>query len=175
MSGASRTTLSRHPAGVCLAAMLSMLPAANAPAQEQQDPFADWTCRLCPEYFGWSGQVDFGAAYVSDDSLRFGSYRGLDEKGLYAALDGSARYLDEQGRYVDAWGRDLGLDARELAVRGGRQGRYQLRFFLARNPDLARPRRPDPVLRPGWRDTEPAGRLDSCTHHSRHDRPAGRP
>lgn len=91
-------------------------------------PFAAWTCRLCPEVEGWWGEALFGPGWVSDDSLRFGSYRGLEEKGAYLALDGDAHYRGERGAFIDIRTRDLGLDARELSASGGRQGRFELRF-----------------------------------------------
>ncbi len=66
--------------------------------------------------------------YVSDDSLRFGDYRGLEEEGFYAAVDGDVHFRDLTGRYFDLYARDLGYDSRQLDMRGGKQGVYELRF-----------------------------------------------
>jgi MtrB/PioB family decaheme-associated outer membrane protein len=116
----------------CATLFLAML-AGNTFAQDEDttaddDPFSDWACRLCPEAAGWWGNALFGLGWVSDDSLRFGSYRGLEQEGAYAALDGEVHYRDEQGRFLDLFTRDLGLDSREFDVRGGRQGTYELRL-----------------------------------------------
>jgi len=97
-------------------------------AQAQEAEPAIYKCKQCVKYTGWRGVLDFGLGYVSDDSLRFGDYRGLDEKGFYAALDGNIHFKNLQGRYFDLYASDLGYDSRQLKMRGGNQGRYQLRF-----------------------------------------------
>ena len=97
---------------------------ANA---EESEPLI-YSCRQCVEYTGWRGVLDFGPGYVSDDSLRFGDYRGLEKKGFYAAVDGDVHFRNLQGRYFDLYARDLGYDSRQLEMRGGNTGFYQLRF-----------------------------------------------
>ena len=87
-----------------------------------------WVCSLCIYPLGWFGTLDFGAAYVTDSSPKFGDYRGLDEKGGYLALDGDTHYRDQLGRYIDLYARNLALDSRQIEMRGGRQGRYALRL-----------------------------------------------
>ncbi|HEY5776933.1 MAG TPA: MtrB/PioB family decaheme-associated outer membrane protein, partial [Xanthomonadales bacterium] len=76
----------------------------------------------------WRGSIDFGAAYINNDSYRFGDYRGLEKEGLYAAVDGDVHYRDLQGRYFDLYAHNLGYDSRELDMRGGNQGFYEIRF-----------------------------------------------
>lgn len=102
-------------------------PSAQAQETEQTEPRI-YKCKQCVKYVGWRGYLDFGLAYVSDDSFRFGDYRGLEEKGFYVALDGDLHYRNLQGRYFDLYARDLGHDSRQLEMRGGNQGRYELRF-----------------------------------------------
>jgi len=89
---------------------------------------AIYACKACVKYTGWRGSIDFGGAYISDDSYRFGDYRGLEELGLYAAVDGDAHYRNLQGDYFDLYARDLGYDSREIDTRVGNQGFYELRF-----------------------------------------------
>ena len=91
-------------------------------------------CKQCIKYYGWRGDLDFGLAYASDDSFRFGDYRGVEEKGFYAAVDGDVHFRDRQGRYFDLYMRNLGLDSRQLDMRGGNQGRYELRFAWSEIP-----------------------------------------
>ena len=85
-----------------------------------------WTCKYCAFEEGWSGEVEGGAGYVSDDSFKFGEYNGLQDKGAYPIANGSARYRDENADYFDLRVRDLGLDTRSVGMEGGRQGTYKL-------------------------------------------------
>ena len=107
-------------------AMLLSVQSPVVKAQETEPSI--YKCTRCIEYTGWRGVLDFGLAYVSDDSLRFGDYRGLDEKGFYAALDGDVHYRNLTGQYFDLYASNLGYDSREIDMRGGNQGRYELRF-----------------------------------------------
>jgi hypothetical protein len=76
-----------------------------------------WQCKLCPAPGGWTGEVDAGAGWVSDSSLKFGDYRGLEEEGGFTAVDGAARYRGEAGRFLDVRMRDLGIDSRSVELR----------------------------------------------------------
>jgi MtrB/PioB family decaheme-associated outer membrane protein len=85
-----------------------------------------WVCEYCAFEKGFSGEVEAGAGYVSDDSFKFGEYNGLHDEGPFAIGNASARYRDEDADYLDLRARDLGLDTRSLDVEGGRQGKYKL-------------------------------------------------
>jgi len=85
-----------------------------------------WSCKYCAFEEGWSGEVEGGAGYVSDDSYKFGEYNGLQDKGAYPVANGWARYRDENADYFDVRARDLGLDTRSINMEGGRQGAYKL-------------------------------------------------
>jgi hypothetical protein len=52
---------------------------------------SDWICKYCVFEEGWSGEVEGGAGYVSDDSYKFGEYNGLQDKGAYPVANGWAR------------------------------------------------------------------------------------
>jgi MtrB/PioB family decaheme-associated outer membrane protein len=91
-------------------------------------------CKPCIRYTGWRGDLDFGLGYVTDDSLRFGDYRGLEEEGFYAAVDGDLHFRNLDGQYFDMYARDLGYDSRQLEMRGGNQGLYELRFGWQETP-----------------------------------------
>ena len=91
-------------------------------------------CKQCIKYTGWRGEFDFGLGYLTDDSLRFGDYRGTEKKGAYAAVDGDLHFRDLDGRYLDLYASDLGLDSRQIEVRGGNQGYYELRFGWSEIP-----------------------------------------
>ncbi len=111
---------------ILLPAMLFSMQAALVGATEPEVSKSE--CRQCIKYYGWRGDLDLGLAYASDDSFRFGDYRGVEEKGFYAAVDGDVHFRNQQGRYFDLYARNLGLDSRRLDMRGGNQGRYELRF-----------------------------------------------
>jgi len=46
---------------------------------EETESIPPHPCKQCIKYTGWRGELDFGLGYVSDDSLRFGDYRGLED------------------------------------------------------------------------------------------------
>ena len=106
-----------------------VLLSAHSPVTEAQDAEPSiYGCKQCVKYTGWRGSIDFGGGYVNNDSYRFGDYRGLEKEGLYAAIDGDVHYRDLQGRYFDLFATNLGYESRELDMRGGNQGFYEIRF-----------------------------------------------
>jgi len=108
-----------------LLAALGVLGAAGA-ASAQVDT-SQWKCSSCPYPKGTTGSVDVGIGGVSDKSQKFGDYTGLDNQGAFGILGGSVNRRDDNGYFADLWGRDLGLDSRQLYGEAGREGRYTLR------------------------------------------------
>jgi len=107
---------------------------AEGQAEGQAVDTSRWLCSLCNYLEGWYGTVDFGPGYVSESSLKFGDYRGLEEKGFFPSLDGNAHYRDGNGHYYDLYARDLGIENRQLEMRGGRQGHYEVRLAYQEIP-----------------------------------------
>ena len=109
---------------------LSVSMATLADTVEQEIPTdvdtSRWSCKYCAFEEGWSGEVEGGAGYVSDNSYKFGEYNGLQDKGAYPVANGQARYRDGNAGYFDVQARDLGLDTRSINMEGGRQGTYKL-------------------------------------------------
>ena len=106
-----------------------LLLGVQSPATEAQETEPSiYKCKQCVKYTGWRGILDFGLGWVNDDSLRFGDYRGLEEQGFYAAIDGDIHYRNLQGRYFDLYATNLGYESREFDMRGGNTGLYELRF-----------------------------------------------
>ncbi|HYA37900.1 MAG TPA: MtrB/PioB family decaheme-associated outer membrane protein [Candidatus Methylomirabilis sp.] len=87
---------------------------------------SQWLCKYCTFEKGWSGTVDLGATYVSEDSFKFGEYTGLNKKGAYFLGDGSARFRGEDANYWNIEATDLGLDSRSVSLEGGQQGAVTL-------------------------------------------------
>ena len=108
-----------------LLAALGVLGAAGA-ASAQVDT-SQWKCSACPYPKGTTGSVDAGVGYVSDKSQKFGDFTGLDNKGAFLDLSGNVSHRNENGYFADLWGRDLGLDSRQLYGEAGREGLYTLR------------------------------------------------
>jgi len=115
-----------------LPALLLSVQSPLVKAQETKSIRSE--CKQCIKYTGWRGVLDFGLGYVSDDSLRFGDYRGLEEDGFYAAVDGDLHFRNLDGRYFDLYATNLGYDSRQLEMRGGNQGFYELRFGWRETP-----------------------------------------
>ncbi|PKL95922.1 MAG: hypothetical protein CVV18_03635 [Gammaproteobacteria bacterium HGW-Gammaproteobacteria-8] len=93
--------------------------------QEIKAPdFEKWECKNCNFDYGWSGSVLLGAGYTSDQLFEFGNYRGLDDDGMHANAAIDLQFRAEDGRQLEVYGEDLGLENRDLFVRGGRQGSY---------------------------------------------------
>lgn len=83
-------------------------------------------CKNCPDTTGWSGWVEGGAGYQSDDDAHFGRYTGYYDKGGKLNLNGDLKYLDEDGNIFEGQFDDLGVDSRRIRLEGGRQGSYKI-------------------------------------------------
>ena len=120
---------------MCLAIALALGAPTMASAQAVGDnngatrDFSDWACERCPDSDrGWFGDFDFGIGWISDDSLRYGNYRGHDEKGGYLALSGEGGYRDAEGNWVEFSANELDVESRQIHISGGREGVYELRM-----------------------------------------------
>jgi len=125
------------------AALVLAVQAALAAAEEKPStadvvlPPVDttqWKCKFCALPQGWSGDVELGAAFVSDDSFKFAEYTGL-EKGGYVVAGADVRYNspDSANRW-DLYATNLGFPYRALDVDGGKQGAYRLRLHYGEIP-----------------------------------------
>jgi MtrB/PioB family decaheme-associated outer membrane protein len=121
--------LTKNKLLVALSACI-LLPFSNPGlSDEAADPpdKTKWVCKLCVISSGWFGEWELGLIYVDDPTPKFADYRGLDDDGFYLKADGNSRYRNAEGFYFDFYSRNLGLDSRSLEMRGGNQGRYELR------------------------------------------------
>ncbi len=108
---------------------MSIVKGADVPpatAEAANIDTSKWKCKYCEFEEGFSGEVEVGAGYVSDDSFKFGEYNGLFEKGAYFIGNATALYRDEDANYMDLFIRDLGLEKRTIGIEGGKQGKYKL-------------------------------------------------
>jgi MtrB/PioB family decaheme-associated outer membrane protein len=113
---------------VMLCQVLSAAAAADTSEAEIPDgvDMSRWECEYCTFEEGFSGEVEGGAGYVSEDSYKFGEYNGLKDDGAFLIGNATARYRDENAGYLDLRARNLGLDTRSVDIEGGRQGNYRL-------------------------------------------------
>ena len=118
-----------------LAVASVLLAAATARAQEAATPnLSEWACSKCPFERGYDADVKAGLGYVDDSSAKFGDYRGLDEEGGVLILDAEGRASLESGYALEYELLDLGTDAREAQIGGGKQGEYEFSLFYDRIP-----------------------------------------
>ena len=106
------------------------LPIAAGLLLADSDPFAPLLAETRPLQTrlqtDYSGTVELGLGYVSDDNFMFGQYNGLHEKG--AVLIGNLSW--NQFRSGDSFWRaeltDAGLDTREGALTWGMTNRFSI-------------------------------------------------
>jgi len=114
--------------------LLGTLSAAASGAASAVDT-SQWKCEKCPfEKEHFTATVDGGGGTVSEESAKFGDYTGLDKKGPYFVLGGSAQYRGAGGTYGSVTATDLGLDSRAIEAEGGKEGRFALRFGYSEIP-----------------------------------------
>lgn len=115
-----------------LLAALGVLSAAGTAAAQVDT--SQWKCETCPYPKGAGGTVQAGVSAVKNASTTFGDATGLNQRGPYLDLGGTATFRDEGGYYADVTASDLGLDIRRLEAQSGREGLYNLRFGYAEIP-----------------------------------------
>lgn len=76
--------------------------------------------------------VEIGAGYNSKDSVRFGQFSGLTDKGGFPILGFNWLSRDQanDAQYWQIHGANLGLDSRKLQAQGGLQGLWNLSFSV---------------------------------------------
>ena len=118
--------------GACMLALFT----SPVLADESADPpdTSKWVCKLCPISGGWMGEWDLGLIYVDDATPKFADYRGMLNHDWYLEASGETSYRNEQGYYFDLIGRNLGLSSRALEMRGGKQGKWELRANYSEIP-----------------------------------------
>ncbi len=82
------------------------------------------------------GEVDLGLGYVSDDSFAFGRYSGLEQEGPYLMADFHLRLRPGRPDYLFARGKNLGLNARSVLFKYGKQGNYDTFFSYDQLPNF---------------------------------------
>ncbi len=115
--------------GMATAMLLNLEAQAAEPVDSKR-----WLCNFCTYAAGWFGSLDIGPGYASDSSLKFADYRGIDDEGVFLSVYGDIHYRNHDGLYFDLYARDLGTHNRQLELRGGRPGRFELRFAFSEIP-----------------------------------------
>ncbi len=97
-------------------------------------------------------QIELGIGYVSRETARFGVHNGLDEQGLVGVASFELQAVEAAGRHAGYWllsGRDLGTDARSIALQQGRQGTYQISLDYDELPTVRSHSGRTPFTNPG--------------------------
>ncbi len=78
--------------------------------------------------------VELGAGYNSHDSVRFGQFSGLTDKGGFpiVGFNWISRDQANDAQYWQVHGANLGLDSNKFQLQGGIQGRWDASFSLDR-------------------------------------------
>lgn len=109
--------------------------------------------------------VELGVGYVSDDSYKFGDYRGLQREGAH--LIGNLelnRRSEDNTHYFRLDARNLGLDSRSVNMQGGEAGNYGLRLEYDQIPKLFSDSYQTPFVNPGSTSlTLPTGFVRAAT------------
>src|SRR5262245_6777071 len=72
-----------------------------------------------------ASSASVGLGYTPDDGRRFGQYNGINEKGTYGLIDFNfVKRNDETGTWLNLFGRNVGLDNRQLRFEHNRQGNW---------------------------------------------------
>jgi MtrB/PioB family decaheme-associated outer membrane protein len=80
-----------------------------------------------------SGSIGLG--YTPNDGPRFGQYNGINEKGAYGLLDFNfVKRDDETGTWLNIFGRNVGLEDRQLRFEHQRQGNWGYFIDYSRIP-----------------------------------------
>ncbi len=107
--------------GMLAALQLSLEVRAEEPVDS-----SGWLCNFCTYAAGWFGSLDIGPGYASDSSLKFADYRGIEDEDAFMSVYGDIHFRNSDGRYFDLYARNLGTHSRQLEIRGGREGRFEL-------------------------------------------------
>lgn len=73
--------------------------------------------------------IEVGIGKTSNDSYKYGDYQGLEKAKPYLITNLLvSRRGEDNASYLDITGRNLGLDARNLKIKGGKQNDYGVRL-----------------------------------------------
>jgi MtrB/PioB family decaheme-associated outer membrane protein len=116
----------RHQFQPCMLAVAVL--AAYTPAFAAED---DAVAQLAQP----SSSISIGAGQVTQNNKRFGEYSGMDRQGVYGLADADIARRDEStGTWLKFYGRNLGLESRELRFEHERQGDWGYFIDYSRTP-----------------------------------------
>src|SRR5262245_25858647 len=119
-----------------LSAIAMALAAAFGPARAVEPVAPQNVDPLVPNSVNTAASVaSVGIGYASDDARRFGQYNGINEDGFYGLIDLNwVRRDDGTGTWTRLFGRNVGLDDRQLRFEQQRQGNWGYSIDYMRVP-----------------------------------------
>ena len=106
--------------GLLIAPLALVVSSALA---QSEDPFAALTKETRPLTTRWqteyTGSLELGLGYISDNNFMFGQYNGLQEDGVILIGDFNWNSFSNADSYWQASLTDLGLDTREGRITWG--------------------------------------------------------
>ena len=124
-----RSGADRRLIAIALAAAFAPAQAVEPVAPQNIEPVAPAAMNTA------ASSASIGAGYASHDARRFGQYNGINEDGFYGLLDFNWVRRDEQtGTWTRIFGRDVGLESRQLRFEQQRQGNWGYSLDYSRIP-----------------------------------------
>lgn len=108
--------------------------------QENEEPFVFVLEDQPPNLVGVTSQIEAGAAFITEDSFKFGDFTGLDDKGLEFLgnfdIGRRSQYDADRAIHWRLRGTNLGLASRSADVEVAEQGRFGLELAFLDIPRL---------------------------------------
>ena len=152
-----KSTIEKRFVRTVLAASIAAIGVSVSPVAVADDEIASL---IRPD-----SQVELGVGNVSRDSFKYGDYTGLHREGahLIGNIDLNRRN-EANTHYFSLTGRNLGLDSRNLTIKGGEQGNFGLRLEYDEIPKFYNDTYQTPYLGAGsTRLIQPTGITDAAS------------
>ncbi|MDP2366741.1 MtrB/PioB family decaheme-associated outer membrane protein [Rhodoferax sp.] len=153
-----KSTIEKRFVRTVLAASIAAIGVSVSPVAVADD---DEVARLIRP----DSQVELGVGNVFRDSFKYGDYTGLNREGshLIGNID-LIRRNEANTHYFSLTGHNLGLDSRNLTIKGGEQGNFGLRLEYDEIPKFYNTTYQTPYLGAGsTRLVQPAGVADATS------------
>ena len=122
-------TFRRSGMAIALAAAFGPAQAVEPIAPQNIEPAAPSSVHTA------ASTASVGLGYTADEGRRFGQYNGINEDGFYGLIDFNwVRRDDATGTWTRLFGRDVGLDDRQLRFEQQRQGNWGYFIDYSRIP-----------------------------------------
>src|SRR5262245_25357985 len=126
----------KRPSTFPLSGIAIALAAAFGPAHAVEPIAPQNIDPLVPNSVNTDASIaSVGIGYTADNGRRFGQYNGINEDGFYGLIDFNwVRRAEDTGTWTRIFGRNVGLDDRQLRFEQQRQGNWGYSIDYSRIP-----------------------------------------